>query len=393
MMNEPSDIANVGQPKPAWLYRWLERVEPTLGSLEPAYRQHFLANDVAQVRGLVPIVVIAVLLQAPIDYQFSGLSPQLAMLYSLRVVLIAMSLYLYFQLPKITDINAVDRLLVLWISLICTVILVVNLARPVTYFYNAPIDVVGVMLATFLVPNNLLFRALPTTIYVIIDIVIFVMFKQEVPAAGLQATITGLVFANIIGIQVSGRFYGQRRQQFLAQYNEQQARREIERLAATDPLTQSANRRHFFTIGEQHMTNHTKHNHALALLFLDIDHFKRINDNYGHASGDEVLKVFSAQVRQVLRNDDLLGRLGGEEFAVLLPGLGVEEANIIAERIRSTCASLSVTTEGGVVQFTTSIGVSMATATDTGLDSVLNRADAALYRAKTGGRNRVVCAA
>jgi diguanylate cyclase (GGDEF)-like protein len=122
----------------------------------------------------------------------------------------------------------------------------------------------------------------------------------------------------------------------------------------------------------------------MALLLIDLDHFKQVNDTYGHQGGDQALISFVNEVNAVLRQPDLLGRLGGEEFLVLLPETTREEAIAVAERIRETCAR-----ERPGPHCTTSIGVTTNLSDSDTMDTLLARADAAMYRAKHNGRNRV----
>lgn len=164
---------------------------------------------------------------------------------------------------------------------------------------------------------------------------------------------------------------------------------ELRRLATTDPLTELANRRHFLAQVELEVELSQRYANPVALLMLDIDYFKQVNDRYGHAIGDSVLRHFATVARQVLRKVDLLGRLGGEEFAVLLPGTDPEGAHQLAERLRQTIASSPASTPAGLIGITVSIGVTLFEPTDTTADRVLARADRALYRAKDLGRNRV----
>jgi len=165
---------------------------------------------------------------------------------------------------------------------------------------------------------------------------------------------------------------------------------ELRRLATTDPLTDLANRRHFLAQVDLELELLQRYAKPAALLMIDLDHFKQVNDAYGHAAGDAVLRHFAAIARRILRKVDLLGRLGGEEFAALLPGTDAEGAQQLAERLRQTVADSQVhTVSGGAIQVTISIGVTLFALTDANADTVLARADRALYRAKEQGRNRV----
>ncbi len=165
----------------------------------------------------------------------------------------------------------------------------------------------------------------------------------------------------------------------------------LARLAATDPLTGVANRRHFIARGESELTRGKRNGMALSVLALDLDHFKRINDSFGHETGDRVLQHFCDTVGKVLRPSDLLGRLGGEEFMVLLPEADASEAMLIAERIRHAVVEQSAAAD--LPPITTSIGVASRNrdnGDDDSLESLFRIADDRLYRAKHLGRNRVV---
>jgi two-component system cell cycle response regulator len=129
------------------------------------------------------------------------------------------------------------------------------------------------------------------------------------------------------------------------------------------------------------------------VLLLDIDHFKAINDGFGHPVGDEVLRELASRCRGLLRGSDLMARIGGEEFAVLLPATKPAEAAEIAERLRGALAGKAVATQGGPVAMTISLGGAMLSAAGETFEALLKRADVALYEAKRGGRNRVVVAA
>ena len=167
---------------------------------------------------------------------------------------------------------------------------------------------------------------------------------------------------------------------------------ELTRQAHIDYLTGVFNRRHFMERAEQELHRAHRYGTPLSLFMLDIDHFKNINDRYGHKVGDEVLKALATVSQSTLRNVDLLGRLGGEEFAILLPETTQEDALEAAERLRQTLSATQFPLEEGLpVQFAVSIGVAALAAPTDNLDVLLNRADRGLYAAKNMGRNRVCC--
>ncbi len=164
---------------------------------------------------------------------------------------------------------------------------------------------------------------------------------------------------------------------------------ELTRLASTDSLTGTANRRQFLLRAEAEVARSTRYGEALALLMLDVDDFKAINDTHGHAVGDEVLKALVLTSQNALRTPDVFGRIGGEEFAALLVHTGPEDAKRIAERLRTALAGLQTPVGTVIVRFTVSIGLAVFAPGDS-VDDLFKRADDALYSAKRSGRNRVV---
>ncbi len=165
--------------------------------------------------------------------------------------------------------------------------------------------------------------------------------------------------------------------------------RELERLATTDPLTGVYNRRYFMEFATKEFLRSQRYSHVFSAIQMDIDHFKKVNDTHGHAVGDEVLKSFTVSCLEVLRECDVLGRMGGEEFSIILPETELEGALIVAERFRQSIADLKLHVDDQVVHFTVSIGLTNLRQDDTGIEAVLRRADEALYLAKNGGRNKV----
>ncbi|HUX91000.1 MAG TPA: diguanylate cyclase [Gallionellaceae bacterium] len=164
----------------------------------------------------------------------------------------------------------------------------------------------------------------------------------------------------------------------------------LELQANQDYLTGLSNRRHFMEQGEIELARVQRYGEALSAFMLDIDHFKNINDTYGHKTGDIVLQQLGHVLRETLRTVDIIGRIGGEEFAVLLPETDLQEAVEIAERLREIIAHTDVVLEPGLpLHFTVSIGVAMLKESDVNLDILLNLADKALYQAKESGRDKV----
>jgi diguanylate cyclase (GGDEF)-like protein len=166
----------------------------------------------------------------------------------------------------------------------------------------------------------------------------------------------------------------------------------IRYLSVTDPLTGLPNRRSIITILENERENCRLNRQPLSVVMIDLDHFKKTNDQYGHAAGDEVLRQAARRMKASLRSSDSLGRFGGEEFLLLLPGVGEQESVALAERCRqSLCEKEVALPEGQSLAISGSFGLFHATRPDSdSVETMLSNADSALYEAKEGGRNRVV---
>jgi two-component system, sensor histidine kinase LadS len=161
-----------------------------------------------------------------------------------------------------------------------------------------------------------------------------------------------------------------------------------EKEASTDPLTSTHNRRSFFAEGGKLLEKSKLQKLTLSLLMFDIDHFKKINDTYGHQVGDEALRKFAETISNSIRAGDIFGRLGGEEFSLLMCA-SKEDALQMAERLRKDISKLNIETSNGIIHFTTSVGVAHL-GSETMLEELLNQADLALYAAKHEGRNKVI---
>jgi len=166
----------------------------------------------------------------------------------------------------------------------------------------------------------------------------------------------------------------------------------LAQLASTDFLTGSANRRHFFERAHEEAARAEREGCCISFLAIDLDHFKAINDNHSHGAGDEVLRQITAAWRTLLRPSDLIGRVGGEEFLVMLPRIPAADAMAVAERLRQITAEQKIAFEGKAVTVTASVGVAEYVPGGPTVEKVLQTADRRLYAAKAQGRNRVIAA-
>ena len=165
---------------------------------------------------------------------------------------------------------------------------------------------------------------------------------------------------------------------------------ELRQLATTDPLTGASNRRHFIELATTELKRSCRYGLQMAVIMLDIDHFKKINDNYGHNIGDEAIKRLVDCCHQELRTTDIFGRFGGEEFTAILVETDPEATLNTCKRLTEQIAKLKIRTPQKSISMTVSLGFTMRSADDISIDSLLKRADDALYKAKNSGRNQIV---
>jgi diguanylate cyclase (GGDEF)-like protein len=169
----------------------------------------------------------------------------------------------------------------------------------------------------------------------------------------------------------------------------EKAKKELETMSLTDALTDLPNRRHLMDTLECEISKHERHNRPLSLAILDVDHFKDINDTYGHICGDQALSGLAKVFPKHLRTYDFVARYGGEEFCVVLANTKIEEAIVVMERLRVAVEATPLQADGQSIHLTLSIGISSNEIPDTvTLDRILGMADDALYKAKSTGRNR-----
>lgn len=257
--------------------------------------------------------------------------------------------------------------------------------------------------AFFFIPSTLGHRLLATVFAVIglgiETLLFFPPAPHQWPLALLFSGVT-LIFCVVTSVQHARlrrfSFIDSAHSRHLAALLQQEVglRRKLEEAARlqahTDELTGLPNRRRFFELAGREMVRAQRYTSPLAVVMLDLDRFKEINDNHGHAAGDQVLRAVGDACRDALRINDVVGRLGGEEFAILLPGTPLEGAYEFAERLRKAIAACRIGMPGAELHLTATLGVAACASGEIlSVDELLARADAALYRGKAAGRNRV----
>ena len=286
------------------------------------------------------------------------------------------------------------------------VVIAVQAGPPLSAFSYGSIGMLGFFFAMFF--RAAFWMALITTLTLFVGYGLCVLLLMHlehnvlINNAFYLATIhlSSLTFSHYLGTLGREEFLARRRQEErgeqlnAALLEAEEARRAAEDASRRDPLTHLYNRRHFFEVATTALQESRVAETAFALLMLDIDHFKRINDRFGHLVGDNVLQTVAEILQENLRPGDVACRYGGEEFLIMLPDTGLQESRRLAEHLRRAMERLVITSGGSSAAVTVSAGLAEDTAPRTGaIDELVERADQALYRAKAGGRNRVATAA
>lgn len=254
------------------------------------------------------------------------------------------------------------------------------LYQSVIFFFL--IGMAGGAISTY---SSLRFMALTAMLLVMLPTVIWLMWQGQPLQLGMAAGAFLFMTAALRATKVLSTAL---HNSFLLARELKNAKDRYEKLAQTDFLTGLNNRRAFYEHGQPLVNYCERNNRPLSAMMLDVDHFKSINDTHGHVAGDAVLHRLAQVLATAIRKSDVCGRMGGEEFAVLLPDTTMGAASTLAEKLRLSIEETPVFHEGVQLRFTASIGVA---ADGYDIDKLLNCADLALYRAKAEGRNRVVC--
>ena len=370
---------------------------------EAAYRRDIEPR--VRLESSVALIVAALLFAmfAVSDYHFVGRSTELYLLYAMRLVVVFSCLALAFVLGRWGSYlrHAWLHALPLWI-LATAIILIVPL-RP----ESLSTQVSGVVVATmgfYLLIPNLIPVVVAASLYMGLGFLGAAVMVAEIPAALAVRLLLVLVMTNAVGFFALLRLETLQRTQFALlqeervqnqQLTEEIAHRksleaQLRSLAERDGLTGLDSRGHFMERARELLQRAQFDGAPFSLLMIDVDHFKAINDTWGHSQGDRVLAAIAEACRRTLRPQDVIGRFGGEEFIVALPDTRPEEARRVAERLRQRVAGLSFDDDMPGHRLAVTIGVAGVVDEATDLGTLINRADQALYAGKRGGRNRVV---
>lgn len=367
----------------------LDHFEPPLPAIEDEYRQQYLQADIAQALVVCLVVLVAVFVFIPSDYVLLQQSRLFYALLAARLVFAISTVGFAVNLRRVSKPKVYDWLTFLWTLATLAFSIWVDSTRPPTYVGRFLLYLTYIFLIYLALPNALIFRVIAASFFSFVSLVNLFRVQTDNATLFIIATIFVLLIANSVGVVTSARIYTYRRRQFSAIREADRLNAKLTVLAETDSLTGVLNRRKLFEVGAEEFARYLRYNRPFSIAMMDLDFFKRVNDSYGHRVGDQVLMLFAEIAMGEKRDTDKFGRLGGEEFVLLLPETPNVMAVHIGERIRRCLEESPPILALLEFPMTTSIGIAIATTNDKDFDDLLRRADQALYRAKHNGRNCV----
>lgn len=346
------------------------------------YRAHYLDADRAQWRFALVLFALPVSVFIAFDYEVFGWSTRFHAFAALRLLQLAYSAWLWAFLPRVTEGKRADRWLMIWWLLTIVLMFTTAFGRPTDYYGHYLFDIFTLLFFCVAVPLPPKKQLALMLSYLPFSLAILIFYKT--PPLPIYNPLLAFFLSLTVGsgYLISRRIDGYRRVAFAAQL-------ELQRQARTDSLTGIANRRAFMDWAAAEVARQDRNHQPLALLMLDIDQFKTVNDKQGHAAGDALIIQFTHRIASVLRRYDHFARLGGDEFVVALPNCELAPAQQIAQRIRDIVSREAYSVAKQQIRMTVSIGVTRLHGGESIIDGALKRADAALYAAKLGGRDRV----
>lgn len=373
--------------------------------LEHQFRVFQVSKAQQDNRAAILVAAVGVAMFAISDYLFLGLSEGFYQLLLVRACVIAGCLFVALRLSTTPVFLAKPWLLSAAPMIIAVGALFILAIRPQTVTTQM-ISVVVMILGFYLFVPNLIAGMVASSAFLTLAFLAGAALWSDLDPAGLSIYALLLISANTVGYMSARRLARLQREQFAVLLQEQSAKERLlveiagresleQRLrimAQTDELTGQSNRRHFMQTAATALAAARAQRQPFSLCMIDVDRFKQINDTYGHGAGDRILRAVALACRAALRANEPLGRIGGEEFAIALPGATLKDASLVAERVRAHVAGLSFAEIAPALHVTITIGLAEVHASEADLGPALSRADAAMYQGKRAGRNTVKAA-
>jgi diguanylate cyclase (GGDEF)-like protein len=351
-----------------------------------------LAQDKKQM--LIGIAVWSILMLVMFfkDLQVQGDTSAFYLLLLVRLGFTVLSVVIAWMVMVFVNQRQVFNLLIaIWGIFAVIVSAVIISANPIQNASTYLVDLVAILSFYYFIPHSLVLRIIPPLLLTFFDFARLLgqpslYTRQEISAVMFSFTIT-----NVIGILVSMVAFSRQHRDDQTKAEDHRVRAELVRLATTDSLTGAFNRRRMIEIAGEAIYRYHRYRRPFSLLVMDLDGFKQINDTFGHQQGDLTLIEFVRMISSEKRESDTLGRMGGDEFCLVLPETARAEAARMAERILRRCSALAINHNTALsLVVSVSIGITEVQPADQSIDALISRGDTALYSAKNSGKNRYV---
>ncbi len=353
------------------------------------YRLYYLDADKRQVAAGMIVWSLSVAGFVGIDHTLFGFSPFFFLMLLLRITYIGLSVWGAIRfLPRIQSPEVFDRTVFWWTMASVGISILVNVNIGYVSVQGLLIDFVIILSFYSFVPNRSTIRLVAPLLLTFYDLAAALLNDPPLGGSSLSIMLFSQFGVNFLGYVFSQRLHIIRRKEYLSHLEEGAIRAELERLAATDPLTNVHNRRRVLELAGEAFYRFHRYDRPFSVMLMDMDGFKSVNDSFGHQQGDAILVQFSQAVMHEKRELDALGRIGGDEFCLILPETLSESASVLADRIIKNCTMWQMNESDQQIRVTVSIGISHVLPEDTSLDAVFARADAALYLSKNQGRSQ-----
>ncbi len=378
------------QPNTVMFQALFSQILTDLGELEGDYRAFHLKNDIALSILSYLIASFSVLGTLRTDFAyFKGVTDVFMILVVSRVGYFLITMIIMIASVNSSRVRTFDRLISGWLFFTVIYLVLINYVRPSDYT-TATFAIIVPFAIYLLSPLRISTNFMLAFSFSVGTFLIEYFLKSSTSPVPLPGAFAAQLVVHALGLGSAMQLQSYRRKSFKAYIEEKDAREMVAYLANIDPLTKSLTRRQLFNIAESEFLRYARYHRPLSILVIDADRFKNINDSYGHHAGDIVLRSLSLVALEQKRAQDTFGRLGGEEFGLILPETTLEQAKVVAERIQKTWERSPVNLDGVLIHSTVSIGGAEAHPDDKSFDDILRRADRMMYKAKEAGRNQVV---
>jgi len=353
-------------------------------------RKVYQQKDSKLSRFAVLVFSILIIIFIYVDYVFIGTSFEFINSLLIRLVVFSASLLVYAYLKVSKEGEHYSLVIFTWLILLISMILFNNTTRPDEYIISNLAMESSIVLSIFIIFRNKLLLQIIPSLYLSIGILLQLYWMKTVHLGVTYLLfIVSTIAMNIIGIYVSLTVSKFREKELRYLENEHAMKCKLKEMAFHDELTSLQNRRSILHSAKLEFDRSKRYHKNLSLMMLDIDDFKAINDRYGHDNGDIALKFFADIVSIKKRSTDHVGRIGGEEFLLLLPETDVDQAYYIAERILVELNSEMLELDEKKIYLTVSIGLTIVSEKDATISDSMRRADDYLYVAKRRGKNNI----